>query len=237
MMLDSPSPVGKRGPRHTRGLPLLGWSRADQEAWEEACRPHERLKRGGRAAHLALVTRKDLQARYGLFLGFLFAEGRFDPLARPAAQVTPKNVMAYLDDLRRRLSSVTLYGSIYKLRRMAEILRPDVDFAWLREIENDLDFLKVPLPKHHRLVLTEEIVLAALTFIEEAEMTKVLRPFSAPSVFAMALWSRCSHCVRSESGPSLHSALARPSLLSRTAGGSFFALNTPSPGDRTSGRW
>ena len=176
MMLDLPSPVGKRGPRHTRGLPLLGWSRADQEAWEEACRPHERLKRGGRAAHLALVTRKDLQARYGLFLGFLFAEGRFDPLARPAAQVTPKNVMAYLDDLRRRLSSVTLYGSIYKLRRMAEILRPDVDFAWLREIENDLDFLKVPLPKHHRLVLTEEIVLAALTFIEEAEMTQGITP-------------------------------------------------------------
>ena len=163
---------GAYGPRHIRKVPVTNWPKADREAWEEACRPHERLKRGGRAAHLAPVTRKDLGARYGLFHGFLVDAGSFDPSAPAATQVTPDNVVAFLEDLRSRVSSVTLYGSIYKLRRMAEILRPDIDFAWLREIENDLDFLKVPLPKHHRVVLTEEIVLAALTFIEEAEMTQ-----------------------------------------------------------------
>jgi integrase len=124
----------------------------------------------------ALVTRKDLEARYGLFHGFLVDEGRFDPSVPVPTHVTPDNVVAFLEDLRSRVSSVTLYGSIYKLRRMAEILRPDIDFAWLREIENDLDFLKLPNPKHHRVVLTEAIVKAALTFIEEAELTQGVTP-------------------------------------------------------------
>ena len=91
-MTDSPLFVrhqGTRSPRHIRKVSVANWPKADREMWKEACRPHERLKRGGRAAHLALVTRKDLEARYGLFHGFLVDAGRFNPLRRRPLKSRP----------------------------------------------------------------------------------------------------------------------------------------------------
>ena len=37
-----------------RSLPVESWPRADREAWQQACRPHLRLSRGGAAAALML---------------------------------------------------------------------------------------------------------------------------------------------------------------------------------------
>jgi hypothetical protein len=39
---------------------------------------------------------------------------------------------------------VTPYGSIYKLRRVTQIIAPEHDIAWLREIENDLGLVMQP---------------------------------------------------------------------------------------------
>ena len=43
-----------------RSLPLGLWPEADRNAWNAACRPAARLKRGGVAGHLKPVTRDDL---------------------------------------------------------------------------------------------------------------------------------------------------------------------------------
>src|SRR5215207_11705392 len=42
-------------------LTLADWPLADRQAWAEACRPKQGLKRGGAAAPLAPITRKDLE--------------------------------------------------------------------------------------------------------------------------------------------------------------------------------
>ena len=47
--------------------------------WTEACRPAQRLKRGGAASHLAPVSQVDIANRYGLYLDFLQRNGRLDP--------------------------------------------------------------------------------------------------------------------------------------------------------------
>jgi hypothetical protein len=65
---------------------------------------------------------------------------------------TPVIVGAYILELRARVSSVTLYGSIYKLRRTAELLAPAVDFTWLREIEQELEWDMRPASKQNRIV-------------------------------------------------------------------------------------
>jgi hypothetical protein len=75
---------------------------------------------------------------YGNFLGFL---NRSDLLALhepAAANVTPDKVSAYIDELKGRVASTTLHGSICKLRRAAQYMVPDRDFTWLAEIEKDL---------------------------------------------------------------------------------------------------
>ncbi len=51
-----------------QSLPLSQWLASDQHAWAIACRPAERLKRGGAASHMEEVTRRDLARRYGYFL-------------------------------------------------------------------------------------------------------------------------------------------------------------------------
>ena len=116
----------KAGPL-VRSLPITLWPIADRRAWEEACRPSLRLKRGGAASHLRAVTQNDLARRYGYFVHFLSRSDLLDMTAGPAAQVIPQHVDAYVAELRSRVGSVTVYGSIQKLRRMVQLIAPGRD--------------------------------------------------------------------------------------------------------------
>jgi site-specific recombinase XerD len=152
-----------------RSLPIPSWPEADRAGWHHACRPRSRLKRGGAASHLAEVTRNDLARRHGYYLDFLERTSGLDQQAAAAAQVTPENVQAYLTELKGRVSSVTVHGSIYKLRRAAELIAQGPDFGWLAEIERDLELVMQPKSKLDRLVLSEVLLEAGLTLVTEAE--------------------------------------------------------------------
>jgi site-specific recombinase XerD len=152
-----------------RSLPIDLWPGADRNAWISACRPAQRLKRGGLAAQLKPITRNDLARRYGYFIDFLSRRGLLHTDAMAAADVTPSNVESYIAELKERVGSVTVYGSIYKLRRASQLIAPDRDFAWLAEIEKDLALVMQPRSKFDRMVLTEVLVEAGLTLIHETE--------------------------------------------------------------------
>jgi len=124
-----------------RSLPFERWPAHDRAAWERACAPGQRLRRGGLASHLKPVTRKDLAQRYGYFLDFLARNNRLDPDAMAGAHVIAAHVDGFVAELTARVSSVTVYGSVYKLRRITQLIAPENDLSWLREIENDLAFL------------------------------------------------------------------------------------------------
>ena len=55
-----------------------------------------------------------------------------------APYVTPGNVEAYIAELKDRVGSVTIYGSIYKLRRAAQLIAPGQDVRWMAEIRRIL---------------------------------------------------------------------------------------------------
>jgi integrase len=178
-----------------RSLPLRLWPASDKDAWEAACRPSERLKRGGAASHLKPVTQHDLAQRYGYFLDFLSRSHRLDPNAGPGVHVTPGNVGPYVAELKERVSSVTVYGSICKLRRTAQLVAPDKDLGWLIEIERDLNFEMRPRSKSDRLVLTEVLIEAGLILIAEAEttadLTKLARARMVRNGLMVALLACC----------------------------------------------
>jgi hypothetical protein len=153
-----------------RSLPIAEWPAADQLGWEEACRPAQRLKRGGSASHLASVSRADFANRYGLYLDYVSRNGRLDPTKNAVCLVTPDHVTGYIADLQARVRSVTVWNSVYKLRRAAQLIAPGANFGWLADIENDIALLMIPRSKADRLVLTECLVEAGLTLIREAEM-------------------------------------------------------------------
>ena len=151
-------------------MPLTGWPAADRLGWAEACQPAQRLKRGGAASHLAPVSQDDIANRYGLYLDFLSRNGRLDPAKNAMALITPDNVNAFIGELQARVRSVTVWNSVYKLRRAAQLIAPGADFGWLTEIEKDIALVMIPRSKADRLVLTERLVEAGLTLIREAEM-------------------------------------------------------------------
>jgi integrase len=161
--------TGASSAREQRTLKTCEWPRTDWVAWEAACEPSDRLKKGGSASHLAPVSQEDIATRYGLFLGFLKLNGMLDTHALAAAHVMPKNVDAYTADLAKRVSSVTAWNCIYKLRRAAQLIAPAEDFSWLIEIENDLAFVMEPKSKLNRIVFAERLVEAGLALMEEAK--------------------------------------------------------------------
>ena len=178
-----------------RSLPKELWPLADKIAWEAACRPGIRLTRGGAASHLRPVTQNDLASRYGYFLDFLSRSGRLDAEAKPGAHVTLKNVERYVGDLKKRVSSVTVYGSIYKLRRITQLIAPERELAWLIEIERELFSQMRPKSKWDRVVLGEVISEAGLTLIAEAELAvklpKLTRARMVRNGLMLALLAQC----------------------------------------------
>lgn len=155
-----------------RSLKLWEWPLVDQMAWAEARRPHSRLTRGGTAAHLKPVSQSDLAKRYGLFLDHAARSGMLIDTGTPAASVTPDTVDSYVSELKQRVSSVTVQASIAKLKRMAQILNPRMEWHWLQCIENDLALDMRPASKFERIIPSDKIVLEGLTLMEEAEAAK-----------------------------------------------------------------
>src|SRR4051812_17846287 len=100
-----------------RSLPVCDWPASDREAWERECIPGARLRRGGRAGHLRRVPRDVLARRSGMFLVFLPRSGCLNKRAMAGTHVPAANVEAYAGELRTRVSSVTLHGSVCKLRQ------------------------------------------------------------------------------------------------------------------------
>jgi integrase len=155
------------GPPAVRSLPIDMWPEADRLTWAAACRPAERLRRGGGASHMRDVTRRDLARRFGYFLDHAQrTEGELD--ARAVDLVTPDRVERYIAELKGRVGSITLHGSIYKLRRMAQILAPVRDYTWLADIEKDLALVMEPKSKLDRLVYPNVTAEAGMTLMAEA---------------------------------------------------------------------
>ena len=157
-----------------RSLPVELWPAADRAAWEAACKPGVRLKGGGAASHMRRVTQNMLTQRYGLFLDFVSRSKRLDQVAEAAGHVTPELVEPYVEELKKRVSSVTVYSSIQKLRRITQLIAPKRDLGWLIEIERELFSAMRPRSKWDRVVLTQLIIDAGLTLIAEAETAKKL---------------------------------------------------------------
>lgn len=141
-----------------RSLPIDLWPAADRDRWIIACVPRKRLKRGGRAGHLSAITQDDLQRRVGYYFDFLNRRGELDLAAAAGSQMTSCNVDSYVEELTARVGSVTVHGSIAKLRWFTKLVAAELDLQWLQDLENDLTLVMQPKSKAGRFVLTEVLV-------------------------------------------------------------------------------
>ncbi len=161
-----------------KSLPIGDWPKPDREAWDAACRPAVRLRRGGSASHLAARTREDLQKRYGYFLTFLKESRRFDAATSCESLLTPENVDALVHRMRNEWSATTLFMTIQKLKQIARHLAPSTNFKWLSDIAGDLRAEDGPV-KHPIVVDASQLLFAGLAFVKE--YTEPERPIDMKS--------------------------------------------------------
>src|SRR5262249_55620436 len=88
--------------------------------------------------------------------------------------VMPEVIDPFVRDLHSRVGSVTRASYIAKIRRIAMILAPKRDFAWLAEIEADLRYEARPRPKYHRIVSSERLLALGLELIRRGETNEHL---------------------------------------------------------------
>lgn len=170
-----------------RSLPIEEWPKAERAAWQAACQPGIRLKGGGMASHLRPVTQHMLSQRLGLFLDFVARSNKFDQEAEAGGHVKLDLVEPFVEELKKRVSSVTVYGSIQKLRRVTQFTAPERNLGWLIEIERELFSDMRPKSKWDRIVLAEIIIEAGLTLMEEAETAKKMTKLTRARLFRNGL--------------------------------------------------
>lgn len=149
-------------------LPIAQWPQADRLAWIAACVPRERLRAGGAASRLKVLTREDLARRYGYLLQHLNERGRLDPDGAAASHVTPAAIASLLDATVSVWSPVTRAQTVHKIRRVCALIAPAHETGWLQEIERDLTAIAHPRPRFDRLVDPMHLVEAGLTLVREA---------------------------------------------------------------------
>jgi integrase len=168
------SDVARRSNGNVRSLPLDLWPEADRNAWNAACQPAARLKRGGAAGHLKPVTRQVHERHYGNFLGFLDRNGLLRRDAPAAANVTPENVDVYVAEAKARMSprrSTSRYaacGARHDTWFQASTLP-----GWPKSARTSPSWRR-PRSKFDRAVLPERLIEAGLTLIQEAEHSQTM---------------------------------------------------------------
>jgi len=115
------------------------------------------------------ITFRDLARRYGYFLDYVERTEGLHHAAGAAAYVTLDRVNAFVAELQARVGSVTVYGSIFKLRRMGQVLDPTRDFSWLVEIEKDLASAMRPKSKFGRFAYSHVLIKAGTDLMTKAE--------------------------------------------------------------------
>jgi site-specific recombinase XerD len=119
-------------------LDLEAWPALDRKAWEVINQPVDDLDDPGPASDWAATTRQTNLECYGRWLAWLQEQQRLDHDLQPADRVTPANIVAYVDELRRLNASSTVTSRIRHLYCVLRAMAPDRDWDWLRNVESRL---------------------------------------------------------------------------------------------------
>jgi len=166
-----------------KALNFAEWPPADREAWLTAQADGGLLGDGGAASHLSLRTREDLTRRYAYFLYSRREHGGLPVDEGPAAAVTEESILAYLDYLQPRLSAVTVAQSLYKVGRVASLIAPQRDWAWLQRIVRRLGLRAKPQSKRPRVVEITDLRRLGLDLMTRAEVHTHATPLSRARLY------------------------------------------------------
>jgi integrase len=105
---------------------------------------------------------------YGYLLDFCLRTDRFDPQAAAAGHVTPAVMAAFLIELQTRGGSIARHNYLSRIDRMARLLAPGTDTAWLKEVVAEIKDHITPSTKAARIIPSSRLLRLGLELIERA---------------------------------------------------------------------
>lgn len=127
--------------RVRRGLSVAEWPTRDQQLWRAASETGALFDAHGAAAHWAAATRTQVENGYGLWLGFLAANGKLQPDVSPVVRVELANLNGYITELSKRLAPVSVASRVRDLAEALRVMVPGCDRSLvmraLRRLERD----------------------------------------------------------------------------------------------------
>jgi len=153
--------------QHRIELPLAAWPAEDRAAWDDLFRTGDLLDGQGAAVHWAEATRNTNRKHYARWLGWLVANDLLDNDLAPWERVTPASVEAYARSLIDRRAPRTVASALIGLKCVAQRMRPDHDWRWLKELTNRLDrWAKPSRDSRERILSAPDIFTRVIAELE-----------------------------------------------------------------------
>jgi integrase/recombinase XerD len=144
------------------------WPALDRAIWEAALQPGDLLDADKFAARWSAASRHCIAQGYGVWLGWLEANGRLDPTAPPEARVTREQVRAYLDALQGK-ADYTVASLLQHLGSAMQAIAPQLDWRWLQRAAGRIrGHAVLAKDKRPRLRSPEELVRLGIALMDSA---------------------------------------------------------------------
>ncbi len=160
-----------------RCMPYEAWPAGDQAAWGQAIRSGDILEGCGPAAHWREGTRRKVMSSYGRFLTFLERRRALDHEVRPEQRVTVDLLRAYIAELQKQVSPITVAGRITDMAEALRVMAPEASLPFLRRAASRLAGAASPKrDKRGRVVSSRVLFELGIRLMDEAETAPCSRP-------------------------------------------------------------
>ena len=144
------------------------WPEPDRRRWEAANAKGRCLRADGRAARWKSKTRRGVEKRYGLWLGYLKSAEILVNDDRPSKRASKQNLQGYVAYLQDRgNASTTITSCIRDVREAIRVMEPEADLTLLSMLLATLNARQSPTRhKQARIMHPAEILSGALAFLD-----------------------------------------------------------------------
>lgn len=153
-------------------LPYPDWPEPDRLAWELATAHGALFETSALAADWRPATRARAHGAYGRWLAFVQSTAPAALDDPPATRVTRALLQRYVEQLRRRISTMGVAAELQHLLLALRATAPASDWKWLQRAQATFQKQARPRDKRSKLIEPQRLLALGLKLMDEAEAAR-----------------------------------------------------------------
>jgi integrase/recombinase XerD len=164
----------------SKSVPVSSWPALDQQLWAAAQLPGGLLTDTGLAMHWRPHTLAAIASGYGHWIRFLQVRGELAAAEMPSARITEGRLLAYVETLSQRVSSITVSSYVRALSEAVRVMVPGVKCELVRRVANRLKRRATPVrDQRHLLVAPSQLMTASICRMKRTRCLAETDPIAA----------------------------------------------------------